>query len=251
MSDFSDMIKFCDDYLSYDDGRLFWKSHWRRTELAGCEAGAKGRIKILGKVRQVHKVIFMMHNGYFNNHIVRVDGDKSNNRIENLTDNLSICKKPSAIDSNYIKSVLSYDEIKGTLSWRYTNPLVAYIVKGRVAGTFDNLGYRRIKFFGEVYFYHRLIWLYIHGDNSITGEIDHIDRNPSNNSLANLRLVSRKENARNRGTGKLLPESGHRGVRGSGPYGAFIGDEWIGTFDKIEDAISARKIREDELGYII
>lgn len=45
---------------------------------------------------------------------------------------------------------------------------------------------------------HRLIWQYYHKQEIPKGyEIDHIDTNPSNNSISNLRLCTRKENCNN------------------------------------------------------
>lgn len=249
---FDEIVKFCDEFLLYKDGKLFWRKHWRRTELAGCEAGAKGRVTILGNVESVRNIIFLIHYGFYSDYIVRVDGDRNNNSIENLVDNESLCKKPNVVNQHYVRKILKYDGLTGNFIWRYTNPLVSSIRKGNVAGTTDSLGYKRIKIFGKVYFYHKLIWMYLHGDEPMLNDIDHIDRNPSNNKLANLRLVTRKLNCRNRETGKN-PISGHRGVRcgGNGKYGAFIGDKWLGTFDSIEEAIEVRKEQEQVMGYII
>jgi hypothetical protein len=55
---------------------------------------------------------------------------------------------------------------------------------------------------GRRYYAHRIIWLLKY--NSIPSDkvIDHIDGNPFNNQLSNLRLVSQHTNARNR---KILP----------------------------------------------
>lgn len=39
-------------------------------------------------------------------------------------------------------------------------------------------------------------------------EVDHIDRDPSNNQRANLRIVSHAENMRNRGKNKLQSKAG-------------------------------------------
>ena len=66
---------------------------------------------------------------------------------------------------------------------------------GAVAGTVDK-GYRRITIDYKQYFAHQLVWLYHHGDFPEKG-IDHINGNPSDNKLGNLRVVSQVENGRN------------------------------------------------------
>ena len=46
---------------------------------------------------------------------------------------------------------------------------------------------------------HRVIWELAYGPIPDGMEIDHIDRNPSNNRLSNLRLVTHSENNQNKG----------------------------------------------------
>ena len=49
---------------------------------------------------------------------------------------------------------------------------------------------------GKLYLMHRLIWLWHHGD--LPPVIDHVDCNPSNNAIENLRPASRSLNGVNR-----------------------------------------------------
>ena len=44
---------------------------------------------------------------------------------------------------------------------------------------------------------HRLVWMYHNGGIPLGMEIDHIDRDKHNNSIENLRLVTRTENQNN------------------------------------------------------
>jgi hypothetical protein len=67
---------------------------------------------------------------------------------------------------------------------------------GDIAGSIHSSGYVHIKILGECYKAHRLAWLYVYGTWPIY-EIDHIDGNPGNNSIANLRDIPHKINAQN------------------------------------------------------
>jgi len=59
--------------------------------------------------------------------------------------------------------------------------------------------------------YHRLIWEMIKGPIPPGYQIDHIDTDPSNNKLENLRLCSQTENMNNPLTRRHLKES-HKGI---------------------------------------
>ena len=64
--------------------------------------------------------------------------------------------------------------------------------KGTIAGSRDTKGYMQLKLNQKVYRLHRLIWLW-HG-KELPEQIDHIDRNPLNNKIENLRAVTQSEN---------------------------------------------------------
>ena len=69
---------------------------------------------------------------------------------------------------------------------------------GCIAGTRRHDGYVFIIIDRRSYSAHRLAWFYVHG-RWPGHEIDHVDGNPSNNRLQNLREATHKENTRNRG----------------------------------------------------
>lgn len=66
---------------------------------------------------------------------------------------------------------------------------------GDVAGTIKSNGYCYVDLQGKRYGQHRLIFLLHHG--FLPKEIDHIDGNPSNNKINNLREATRSQNNRN------------------------------------------------------
>ncbi len=78
-------------------------------------------------------------------------------------------------------------------------------------------------------------------------KVDHIDNNPQNNSIANLRWVTSKENNQNRSISNRNT-SGTKGIyynKQAKKWIAYIRIDGIlihlGCFDIIEDAIQARK----------
>lgn len=94
----------------------------------------------------------------------------------------------------------------------------------------------------------RLIYYAFHG--VLPDNIDHIDRNPSNDKIRNLRSVSYSQNNLNRSIPKNNT-SGRKGVHVSN--GKYIATIWVdgraknlGTFDYVEDASIARAEAEDK-----
>lgn len=116
----------------------------------------------------------------------------------------------------YIRSRLDYDGETGVFTWlpiiesdawkAYWNRQFA----GRIAGSLHKTGYVRINIGCVTYTAHKLAWVYVNGDIPPSFEIDHIDRNRSNNRIENLRLATRQQNSRN----KKVPKNNTSGVLG-------------------------------------
>lgn len=73
---------------------------------------------------------------------------------------------------------------------------------GDLAGHVRSDGYRAIMVHSELYLAHRLIFLYHHG--YLPEFLDHIDGNPLNNDISNLREVTLQENQMNRKKNKSM-----------------------------------------------
>ena len=76
-------------FLEYKNGNLYWKIARSNRVKVGDLAGNKqisGHIRILfdGKKYLAHRIIFFMHYGYLPPIIDHIDGDPTNNHIENL-----------------------------------------------------------------------------------------------------------------------------------------------------------------------
>lgn len=86
---------------------------------------------------------------------------------------------------------------------------------GDRTGSVLNNGYMMIKVDNENHTAHRLAWFYVNGTWPIN-QIDHIDCNPLNNSIDNLRDVSQFENKQNMRTCKVENKCGFLGVHKRG-----------------------------------
>lgn len=127
--------------------------------------------------------------------------------------------------------------------------------KGKVAGHSGTKGYTSIWLSGRKYFAHRIIWEMHNGP--ITGglEIDHINHNPGDNRIENLRLTNRGGNLKN----KSKYHSNSSGVTGVNwrkdkrkwQAKIRVNKKFIhlGYFNDILDAELARKKAEEEYGF--
>ena len=112
---------------------------------------------------------------------------------------------------------------------------------GDIVGSKDKLGYYNTKINNKSFKVHRLIWIW-HND-IFNGEIDHKDHNPSNNRIKNLRIVSHKENMKNK---KLRKDntSGTTGVKwnkSKEKWEVYLSKKYYGAFKEKQKAISKRK----------
>jgi hypothetical protein len=89
-----------------------------------------------------------------------------------------------------------FDYQDGKLLWKVSRSNVISI--GQEAGTEYARGYKRVYFDGKTHGVHRVIWQMFNGDIPDGMQVDHIDCDPSNNRIENLRLVSSRQNAMNR-----------------------------------------------------
>lgn len=118
----------------------------------------------------------------------------------------------------------------------------------------DHEGYHKVCLFGSRCRAHRVIWKLVYGEEPKF--IDHINGDPADNRLGNLRNVEFVENCRNR----KLPSNNTSGVVGVhwslsiGRWIARIGSgrgnqRLIGTYASFDDAVAARRKAEADLGY--
>ena len=92
-----------------------------------------------------------------------------------------------------LRALLSYDCESGSFRWLRPRGKAA---SKPTAGSSDSGGYIKIGIAGHDYRAHRLAWLYVSGEWP-KGQLDHMDGNPSNNAIANLRDVPQHVNQQN------------------------------------------------------
>lgn len=140
-----------------------------------------------------------------------------------------------------LRKLLSYDSASGLFHW-IKKPSQATAI-GQVAGNTTKLGYRRVRVLKQRYMAHRLAWLYVYGEWP-DGEIDHINGVTDDNSIKNLRVLTRIENQRSQFDAQVNNQSGLRGVskRVKGYVARILVDgvsKNLGTYAVAEDAHNA------------
>src|SRR5579872_763292 len=93
-----------------------------------------------------------------------------------------------------LKEVLIYSRTTGEFRWSQTPR--SGVKAGAIAGNFSDPSCQRIRIDRKEYKAHNLAWLYVHGEWP-RGELDHIDGDPHNNRLTNLREASHSQNLGN------------------------------------------------------
>lgn len=101
----------------------------------------------------------------------------------------------SELTAERLRSLLHYNPETGEFTWLVSR--AGNAKAGYVAGFDNGDGYRKVRVDSHPYQAHRLAWLYIHGSWP-NGHIDHINGNPSDNRIANLREATNSQNLQNR-----------------------------------------------------
>lgn len=136
-----------------------------------------------------------------------------------------------------LRGHLSYDPETGDFFWLKRG---RGRQAGRPAGSRTQV-YPRIKIGFQTFLSHRLAWFYVYGE--WPEEIDHINGDPRDNRLCNLRACTRAQNSRNqRATSRS--KSGVRGVskkfrRWQVQITHDGMERYVGSYETLEEARSA------------
>jgi hypothetical protein len=139
------------------------------------------------------------------------------------------------------KDQLDYNPDTGVFVWKSESCKKAW-VRGRIAGSKNNLGQLVIMVNKRKIYAHRLAWFFVHGDIPDCS-IDHINRNPLDNRISNLRLANFSQNAANRKSTRGEFLRGVRRKKTSVGYSATICKNGksilLGTYDTEQEAHEA------------
>lgn len=152
------------------------------------------------------------------------------------------CAKQDLMSRSYLQRFYRYDHETGVLYHTSDSP-VRYA--GRPVGTpSGHGGHLSVKHRGIQLKAHRMAWAIFHGSIDASMQIDHINGDPVDNRIANLRLVTNKENHKN----KVLTcrnKTGIHGVEARGnKFRVTIQNVHIGYFIDFFEACCARKVEE-------
>lgn len=141
-----------------------------------------------------------------------------------------------------LKSLFHYCEESGIFTRIKTTSSRA--IAGDIAGYVDSAGYLQIRIGKTLHRAHRLAWLYVYGYFP-AHHVDHINRNPSDNRIANLREATASENLRNTAV-PVSNTSGYKGVTFSKAANKWMArctvnrkDNYLGLFATAELASAA------------
>lgn len=149
-----------------------------------------------------------------------------------------------------LRHILEYDPDSGKIIWKGFRG--NGVKPGTEAGYLNEEGYRVIQIRRKNYKAHRIAWVFTHGQWPKV-HLDHIDGNPSNNRISNLRECTVAENQQNRGISKNNT-SGFIGVSFHKLTNKWMARiringhlRYIGVFDNPEDASEAYLSAKAEL----
>jgi hypothetical protein len=152
-----------------------------------------------------------------------------------------------ALSSDRLRQVLTYNPVTGI--FRHRRAGRSGVTAESVAGGTRRDRYISLLIDGNRLYAHRLAWFWIHGQWPANG-IDHIDGNPSNNAIANLREATQSQIV---ASGKpRANQTGFRNVyRHQGRYRVQIVKQGrahsFGVFDALEEAAQAAAYWRDKL----
>lgn len=136
------------EYFDYKDGILYWKVKAARRVTVDSPAGSFDpstgyhKVHILKKFHKTHRVIFLYHYGYLPDFVDHIDGDKLNNKIENL--------RAATKSQNAMNQKISTRNKSGTKGVMWLKKDKKWLVALRVNSILHSFGYFKDKELAEL-----------------------------------------------------------------------------------------------------
>ena len=140
-----------------------------------------------------------------------------------------------------LQKCLYYDETSPTCLRRKIDTVCNNGGKGSKAGDkagSTSNGPRLVKVSGKMYLIHKVVWILHFGKIPDGYVVDHIDGNPSNNLITNLRVITQAENCRN----QKLAKNNKSGVSGVilHKHGKGKSDAWRAQYVNIDGKVISK-----------
>ncbi len=150
--------------------------------------------------------------------------------------------REALVEIEYLRMRLSFDPDTGIFRWK--TPFGTKVKPGDKMGHVQGYGRIKIDLDGKQYMAHRLAWFYVYGKWP-QSDIDHINGDPSDNRICNLREATDSQNLAN-SKKPITNKSGKKGVSwhgGAGKWQAHIRvrgeNRYLGLFGTVAEAHSA------------
>lgn len=239
---------------------LIWNAPTRGKRINGNPAGCVNNrtglliVEVQGNPYPVSHVIWAMNYGnYPKFRIEYINGDKSDNRVDNLRE-----IKPGSlvVTQELLQRIFTYKD--GLLYWKEKPNSQSRVKIGEIAGfvsTQKDSEYRYIKIGGKRYKASNLVWMY-HKNEMPKLILDHENHIKDDDRLENLREATSKENSKNSSLSSINT-SGITGISWNKMAKRWVArintDDGkrlhIGYFATLDLAVKARKQAEIEFGY--
>jgi hypothetical protein len=159
--------EYIDSILSYtpSTGNFIWKitrAKAKKGAIAGYIVNGHRYLKIKDIEKPAARwVWFYFHNTFPSNHLLHINGNKMDDRIENLS--VQFVQQPfQNLTQDILKQFVTYNPETGIFTW-----IAPQKTKGKIRTNFHGitveLGYIVIEISGKGYPAHRLAWLYSYG----------------------------------------------------------------------------------------